>query len=154
MLANTDHAIIRAAATCVAAICVLELPLGMWNGVLDLLQNNANSDDLNVRLASIQTLGFICEDIDPKFLSADQLNMILPAVLMNVIPDQILLTQIAMKAFARAAPITEQNFLVPEQKDFIMQKIFDASKINDEDVLSSVMEGLNDIVRVNYDYMN
>lgn len=59
-----------------------------------------------------------------------------------------------MKAFARAAPITEQNFLVPEQKDFIMQKIFDASKINDEDVLSSVMEGLNDIVRVNYDYMN
>jgi len=37
-------------------------------------------------------LGFICEDIDPKFLSADQLNMIIPAVLMNVIPDQILLT--------------------------------------------------------------
>lgn len=107
MLANTDHAIIRAAATCVAAICVLELPLGMWNGVLEILQNNANSDDLNVRLASIQTLGFICEDIDPKFLSADQLNMIIPAVLMNVIPDQILLTQIAMKAFARAAPITE-----------------------------------------------
>lgn len=153
MLANTDFTIIKAAATCVAAICVIELPAGMWNGVLDLLQNNANSDDLNIRLASVLTLGFICEDIDPKYLSADQLNLILPAVLMNVIPDQIMLTQIAMKAFARAAPITEQNFLVPEQKDYIMQKVFEASKINDEDVLSSVMEGLNDIVRVNYDYM-
>lgn len=32
-------------------------------------------------------------------------------------------------------------------------KIFEASKIDDEEVLSSVMEGLNDIVRVNYDYM-
>jgi hypothetical protein len=34
-----------------------------------------------------------------------------------------------------------------------MMKIFEASKIDDEEVLSSVMEGLNDIVRVNYDYM-
>jgi hypothetical protein len=34
-----------------------------------------------------------------------------------------------------------------------MQKIFEASKVNDEEVLSSVMEGLNDIVRVNYDYI-
>jgi hypothetical protein len=72
---------------------------------------------------------------------------------MNVIPDQIVLTQIAMKAFARAAPITEKNFEVPEQKEYIMQKIFEASKVNDEEVLSSVMEGLNDIVRVNYDYI-
>lgn len=92
MLANTDFTIIKAAATCVAAICVIELPKGMWNGVLELLQNNANSDDLNVRLASVLTLGFICEDIDPKYLSAEQLNLILPAVLMNVIPDQIVLT--------------------------------------------------------------
>lgn len=153
MLANTDIIIIKAAATCVAAICVIELPKGMWNGILELLQNNANSDDLNVRLASVLTLGFICEDIDPKYLSAEQLNFILPAVLMNVIPDQIPLTQIAMKAFARAAPITEKNFEVPEQKEYIMQKIFEASKVNDEEVLSSVMEGLNDIVRVNYDYI-
>lgn len=34
-----------------------------------------------------------------------------------------------------------------------MQNIFNASKVNDEDVLSSVMEGLNDIVKVNYDHM-
>lgn len=58
-----------------------------------------------------------------------------------------------MKAFARAAPITEPNFHIPDQKEYIMQSIFNASKVNDEDVLSSVMEGLNDIVRVNYDYM-
>ena len=112
MLANTDIVIIKAAATCIAAICVIELPSGMWNDILDLLQANANSDDLNVRLASVLTLGFICEDIDPKYLSEDQLNLILPAVLSNIIPGQIQLTQIAMKAFGRAAPITEKNFKV------------------------------------------
>jgi hypothetical protein len=36
----------------------------------------------------------------------------LPAVLNNIIPGQIQLTQIAMKAFGRAAPITEKNFKV------------------------------------------
>lgn len=34
-----------------------------------------------------------------------------------------------------------------------MQGLFRASKIDDEDILESIMEALNDIVRVNYDYM-
>jgi hypothetical protein len=40
------------------------------------------------------------------------MNQILFAVLSNVIPDQLELTNIAMKAFSRAAPITYKNFLV------------------------------------------
>ena len=35
-----------------------------------------------------------------------------------------------------------------------MNKIFEASKIKDEEIQTSVMEALNDIVRVNYDYLN
>lgn len=35
-----------------------------------------------------------------------------------------------------------------------MKKIFEASKINDEEILTSVMMALNDIVKVNYDYIN
>jgi len=34
-----------------------------------------------------------------------------------------------------------------------MQRLFEASKIDDEEILESIMEALNDIVRVNYDYM-
>lgn len=109
MLGHQDHTIIRAAATCVAAIAVIEIPSKQWE-ILSLLSNNAMLDDFNVRLASIQTLGFICEDINPEYLSVEDLNQILPAVLNNIFPDQIELTKIAIKAFARAAPITEKNF--------------------------------------------
>jgi len=56
-----------------------------------------------------------------------------------------------MKSFCRAAPITGRNFLIPEQKNFIMEKLFLAGTINDEEVLSSLMEALNDIVKYNYD---
>jgi len=61
--------------------------------------------------------------------------LILSALLFNVFPDQIDLTRIAMKAFSRAAPITHRNFQVQEQKEFIMNKIFEAGKINDEEIL-------------------
>lgn len=99
----------RAAATCVAAIAVIEIPPKQWD-ILSLLSNNAMLDDFNVRLASIMTLGFICEDINPEFLSVDDLNLILPAVLNNIFPEQLEITKIALKAFARAAPITDKNF--------------------------------------------
>jgi hypothetical protein len=34
-----------------------------------------------------------------------------------------------------------------------MEHLFKAAEINDEDILSSLMEALNDIVKYNYDYM-
>ncbi len=153
MLANQNPTVIKAAATCVAAIAVIEVPSGMWVDIIPNLANNSFSDDMNVRFASLQTLGFICEDIDPTYLAQDQMNSIIHAVLSNILPDQIDLTIIAIRAFARAAPITDKNFVVPEQKQFIMQKLFEASKIQNDDILQSTMESLNDIVRVNYDYM-
>ena len=112
MLANTDPIVIKAAATCVAAIAVIELPNNELPNFIQSLTENANVPDLSVRLASLQTLGFICEDIDPASLNENDMNQILFAVLSNVIPDQLELTNIAMKAFSRAAPITYKNFLV------------------------------------------
>lgn len=34
MLANPDHIVIKAAATCVAAIAVIEIPIGQWPDVI------------------------------------------------------------------------------------------------------------------------
>lgn len=57
--------VMKSAATCVAAIAVIEIPAKMWPELIEALTKNAISDQLNVRLASLLTLGFICEDIDP-----------------------------------------------------------------------------------------
>lgn len=120
MLGNTDSTIIKAAATCVAAIAVIEIPNGQWSDIIPLLSQNSNSTDINVRFASLHTLGFICEDIEPECIAQDSMNLILSALLTNVFPEQIDLTRIAMKAFSRAAPITDKNFGNQEQKEFIM----------------------------------
>jgi|Laugresu1bdmlbsd_1035121.scaffolds.fasta_scaffold185478_1 hypothetical protein len=57
-----------------------------------MLSDNALSDQESVRRASLQTLGFICEDMNPESFSVDDLNLILYAVLSNVHPDKIDLT--------------------------------------------------------------
>jgi hypothetical protein len=53
MLANNDMTVIKSAATCVAAIAVIEIPMKMWDGVIQMLSDNANSDNLMIRVASI-----------------------------------------------------------------------------------------------------
>lgn len=58
-----------------------------------------------------------------------------------------------MKAFARAAPFTKRNFEVEVQKNYIMNALFQAVTINDEEVLESLMEALVDIGKVAYDYI-
>lgn len=84
------------------------------------MTTNAQVQELNIKLASLFTLGFICEDINPECLSIEELNAILFALLSNVDLNNIEITQIAMKAFARAAPITDKNFVIKEQKEYIM----------------------------------
>lgn len=58
-----------------------------------------------------------------------------------------------MKAFARSAHLTFQNFSSQPHRAFIMDKIFEASNFNDEDIINSTLESLNDICRVSYDYI-
>ena len=62
------------------------------------------------------------------------MNNILYALLQNIEPTQIDLTLIAVKAFSRAAPITDRNFKVKQQKDYIMDQLFKASEIDHEEI--------------------
>lgn len=78
--------------------------------IIPILTTNAESNDFNIRLASVQTLGNICEDVDPGYFSEDIINSILYALLQNIFPEQIELTKLATSAFSKAAPITSRNF--------------------------------------------
>jgi len=62
------------------------------------------------RMASLQVLGYLSEDLEPIYIPQDQMNNILFALLSNFNKDQIELTKIAVNAFARAAPYISENF--------------------------------------------
>ena len=81
MLANTNRVVMKAAASCVSAITAVESRHTPVLDIIPILTTNAESDIFNIRLASVQTLGDICEDVDPQYFSEDIINSILFALL-------------------------------------------------------------------------
>lgn len=62
-LASTVQPARRAASQVVAQIAAAELPRSMWVEVIQLLLQNMSSTTDIIREASLETLGFICEEI-------------------------------------------------------------------------------------------
>lgn len=52
------------AATVVAAIAAVELPVGQWQDLIQILLGFVNNqENVNLRMSTLQTIGFICESI-------------------------------------------------------------------------------------------
>jgi importin subunit beta-1 len=49
----------------VAVIAGIELPIGQWPDLIDILVNNVTSQDTtsNLKQATLQAIGYICESI-------------------------------------------------------------------------------------------
>jgi importin subunit beta-1 len=61
---NSPHSLVRAqVANVIAAICGIEIPRGLWPEIIPMLCVNAEHNDYHVKLASLMTLGYICEEI-------------------------------------------------------------------------------------------
>ena len=63
----TLHSSIKAigtvAAQVVQAIAIVELPHNQWPELIGLLLGFVNQDNINLRVATLQAIGFICESI-------------------------------------------------------------------------------------------
>ena len=53
----------RAGANTIANIAAIEIVRGEWLEIVNSLASNATHQDVNIRRASITTLGFICEEL-------------------------------------------------------------------------------------------
>ena len=58
-----DINIKKAAGLCIAGICKVELPKGLWNDIFDILINASQNNDIEIKITSLITLEFIYEDI-------------------------------------------------------------------------------------------
>jgi importin subunit beta-1 len=70
-LADPERNLRTAASMAVAAIAEFDIPTNQWPDLLQILINNAASTDKNIKLASLQTLGYICEVIAPNAVSPE-----------------------------------------------------------------------------------
>jgi hypothetical protein len=65
LLAREDLNSIKYSAVCIAAIGAYEIPRNLWPDLIEMLCKNCLSDSMYIRMASLQTLGYLSEDLEP-----------------------------------------------------------------------------------------
>jgi len=99
------------------------------------LCQNSTSEDINIKLASLTTLGYICEELYPEDLNNNLKNNIILALTNNISNEgPIEPTKLAIKALLYSVPYTRPNFQVEAERNFIMEKVFAACKSTDQEV--------------------
>ena len=79
-------------------------------------------------MASLMTIGYICEELSPNQLSQPLKNQIMLALTNNIDSksEQQEPCKLAVKALLYSIPYTQDNFQKQEERDFIMTKVLDA----------------------------
>ena len=125
-LASPAPIVRKQVANAIAGIASIEVPRKEWLDLLPLLCGNSEHSQIEIRHAALETLGFICEEVDPNDMPNEYKSLIVQALIKNIIiePQFEQTTLLAVKAFFLALPYAEQNFKVAHERDFIMEKLF------------------------------
>lgn len=100
-------------ASLVSAIAAIEIPRGEWLELVTMLCTNATHTDEQVKLASLQTIGFICEELQPSDLTPPLRNAVLNALVSTINKDEgngFQATLIATKALLSSITFAQDNF--------------------------------------------
>lgn len=151
-LASPKSLVRSQVANILSAIASIEVPRHEWDDLIPNLCNNSTSDDINIKLASLTTLGYICEELYPNDLSDQLKNNIILALTNNISKEGSLdPTKLSIKALLYSVPYTRPNFTVENERNFIMEKVFVACEIPDEEVQEFALSCLREIAVQEYE---
>ncbi|KAK0425425.1 hypothetical protein QR680_009193 [Steinernema hermaphroditum] len=149
------------AAQCIAAIACTEIPANLWpNVIAELMQNVTDPqrhnalDPVLLKEASLEALGYICQDIATGAVEA-QSNAILTAIVHGMgkseTSDRVRLA--ATNAMLNSLEFTRSNFSNERERHIIMQVVCEATQCNDDPVKVAAMQCLVKIMSLYYQYM-
>ncbi|CAF1054146.1 unnamed protein product [Rotaria magnacalcarata] len=144
------------AAQCVGYIACAELPRGQWRDLIERLVTNVTTVGRpdNIREASLEALGYICQDIDSNVL-VPQSNVILTALVYGMrkeeTNDHVRLA--ATTAMLNSLEFTKNNFQNDSERHYIMQVVCEATQSTNLKIQVAALQNLVKILTLYYDYM-
>ncbi|KAJ3505061.1 hypothetical protein NLJ89_g7615 [Agrocybe chaxingu] len=139
----------------VSAIAAVELPQGQWPDLIEILLGFVNNQtNTNLRIATLQTIGFICEAIKPDILSLRS-NEILTAVIHGARKEEPSpeVQLAAIHALFNSLEFVRDNFEREGERNYIMQVVCEATQKNSVSVQVAAFECLVRIMSLYYDKM-
>ncbi|KAG4304322.1 hypothetical protein PORY_002297 [Pneumocystis oryctolagi] len=154
-LASQDGKAGQASAQFIAAIAAIELPINQWPELMvTLVQNVSEGQNSNLKQASLQAIGYICETVNPESLSA-QSNAILTAVVQGARKEEpnSSVRLAAVSALFDSLEFVKENFEREGERNYVMQVVCEATQSDDVRVQITAFGCLVRIMQLYYDKM-
>lgn len=147
----------NSAAQLVATIAAIELPRNEWPELMPTLVSNVGSGTEKTKMASLTTLGFICESEDADLREALVMhsNAILTAVVQGARKEELNqdVRHAALQALSDATEFIRSNFENEGERNYIMQVVCEATQSDDSRVQAAAFGCLNRIMGLYYEKM-
>lgn len=145
------------AAQVVAKIASTEIPRKEWPELVGLLLANMTQPDkpASLKQATLEALGYVCEEISDEDLVQDEVNAILTAVIqgMNSSEQNSDVRLAATRALFNALDFARTNFDNEMERNYIMKVICEAALANEIEIRKAAFECLVSIVSMYYEML-
>lgn len=153
---GTEEARPSTAAQVLSAIAIAELPQGMWTTVMSELQMMLQREGVTEaqRVAILETMGYICEGVNPVLLVKDA-NSVLTTLVHSMRADEpsLLVKAAATTALLNSLEFCKLNFDQEHERHVIMQVVCETTQCADSRVRVTALECLVKIMSLYYKHM-
>ncbi|XP_010267533.1 PREDICTED: importin subunit beta-1-like [Nelumbo nucifera] len=140
----------------IAKIAGIELPHNQWPELIGALLSNIHQLPGHVKQATLETLGYLCEEVSPDVVDQDQVNNILTAVVqgMNATEGNNDIRLAATRALYNALGFAQVNFTNDMERDYIMRVVCEATLSSELKIRQAAFECLVSISSTYYDKLS
>jgi importin subunit beta-1 len=137
----------------IAKIAGIELPQKQWPELVGSLLSNIHQLAANVKQATLETLGYLCEEVSPNVVDQDQVNKILTAVVQGMNASEVNndVRLAATRALYNALGFAQANFSNDMERDYIMRVVCEATMSPEVKIRQAAFECLVSISSTYYE---
>ncbi|KDO59622.1 hypothetical protein CISIN_1g039062mg [Citrus sinensis] len=137
----------------IAKVAGIELPQKQWPELIVSLLSNVHQLPAHVKQATLETLGYLCEEVSPDVVEQDHVNKILTAVVqgMNASEMNNDVRLAATRALYNALSFAQANFSNDMERDYIMRVVCEATQSAELKIRQAAFECLVSISSTYYE---
>ncbi|KAK9715991.1 hypothetical protein RND81_06G204200 [Saponaria officinalis] len=141
----------------VAKIAAIEIPKKQWPDLIpSLLCNMTQADSpASLKQATLETLGYVCEEISHQELEQTEVNNVLTAVAqgMNLAQNTAEIRLAATRALYNALAFAQTNFENEMERNYIMKVVCDTATSQETEIRQAAYECLVAIASMYYEVL-
>jgi len=137
----------------IAKIAGIEIPQKQWPELMGSLLSNIHHVPVLVKQSTLETLGYLCEELSPKVVDQGQVNKILTALIqgMNSTEKNNDVRLAAIRALYNALGFAQANFSNDMECKYIMRVVFESTMSPELKIRQAAFECLVSIAAMYYE---